>query len=116
MNHLNIITQLIFDIWNSQQNIVLFEHYIQDNQNYTIEILIIRLTNIRTNQRKIIVCYDEYLDAYADATDLYIHAIREEFDQLEDALAFILQKKNYDDLYPLFALNYPRKIRKLIQK
>ncbi len=116
MNHLNIITQLIFDIWNSQQNIVLFEHYVQDNQHYTVEILIIRSTNIRTNQRKIIVCYDEYLDAYADATDLYIHAIREEFDQLEDALAFIFQKKNCDDLYPLFALNYPRKIRKLIQK
>ena len=116
MNRLNIITQLIFDIWNRQQNVVLSEYYIQDNQHYTVEISIIRSINIRTNQRKIIVCYDEYLDVYADATDLYIHAIREEFDQLEDALAFILQKKNCDDLYPLFALNYPRKIRKLIQK
>ncbi|AXQ22332.1 hypothetical protein BEN71_09710 [Acinetobacter wuhouensis] len=116
MNHLSIITQLIIDIWNSQQNVVLSEYYVQDAQHYTIEILIIRSTNMRTNQRKIILCYDEYRDVYGDATDLYIHAIRKEFDQLEDTLSFIFQMKKLDDLYQLFKLNYSRRFRKLIQK
>ncbi len=116
MNHLSVITQLIIDIWNSQQNVELSEYYVQDAQHYTIEILIIRSTNIWTNQRKIIVRYDEYLEVYQDATDLYIHAIRKEFDQLEDALAFIFQIKKLHDLYQLFKLNYSRRFRKLIQK
>ena len=112
MNHLSIITQLIIDIWNSQQNVVLSEYYVQDAQHYTIEILIIRSTNTLTNQKKIIVRYDEYLDVYQDATDLYIHAIRKEFGQLEHALDFILTKINENELYELFLLNYGRRMRK----
>lgn len=109
MENLQIIKKMIQNIWNTQKNIVLQKHYLCDEKQYTLDISII------SNDPKIIVRYDEYLNVYEDATDLYIHAIREEFEQLHHAIEFIAQKQNINDLYQLFELNYGRRLKKLLK-
>lgn len=103
---LHIIFKVIQDIWNSQKNVVLCKHFIKDQQTMCLDLLFIR------TKSTIIVRYDQYNEKYEDATDLYIHAILEEFNDLEGAIGFILEFINLKSLYQLFELNYGRKLRK----
>lgn len=104
---LHIIFKVIQDIWNSQKNVVLCKHFIKDQQKMCLDLLFIRAKST------IIVRYDQYNEKYEDATDLYIHAILEEFNDLEGAIGFILEFINLKSLYQLFELNYGRKLRKI---
>ena len=99
-----LIHQLIADIFNIQQNVLLSDFYIKNDLKFLIEI------NFIHTETSIIVRYDEYNEQFEDATDLYVHALRREFDSLNDALNFVLKMIDLAYLYQLFKLNYARRL------
>lgn len=99
-----LIHQLMTDIFNIQKNVLLSDFYIKNDLKFLIEI------NFIHTEASIIVRYDEYNEQFEDTTDLYVHALRREFDSLNDALNFVLEMIDLAYLYKLFKLNYARRL------